>query len=212
MNILQKLGEAFSPNDPELVKKTLERLSEQDNWNDVFSTKLIELLDKIDQIKHEIRERLRNADERIQKADSVTQAESLLLEKAERYGDALQRLELAEAAEKRASVFAAEAKVQWSRAATALGEATAAAESALHLAETANQRSRSASETLLRARRFLRLTAFYATGAVALCWMATVWTLWFMIETRIVLWGAIALSIFIIAAAVLLMKGLAREF
>jgi chromosome segregation ATPase len=74
----------FKPNDPEVVKLTLCRLDEQDNWNDVFSTKLIELLDKIDAIKREIRERMRKADERIQKAESATQAESLLLEEAEK--------------------------------------------------------------------------------------------------------------------------------
>ena len=72
----------FSPSDPELVEKTLSRLAEQDTWNDVFSTKLIELLDKLDQIKHEIRERMRKADERIRKAESVVQAESLLLDEA----------------------------------------------------------------------------------------------------------------------------------
>jgi vacuolar-type H+-ATPase subunit I/STV1 len=72
----------FSPSDPDLVEKILTRLAEQDTWNDVFSTKLIELLDKSDQVKREIRERMRKADERIKKAESVEQAESLLLEEA----------------------------------------------------------------------------------------------------------------------------------
>lgn len=74
--------DAFRPSDPELVEKTLSRLTEQDQWNDVFSTKLIEILDKVDQLKAEIRQRLRRADERIQKAESVTQAESFLLDEA----------------------------------------------------------------------------------------------------------------------------------
>ena len=50
MGILKRVGDLLSPNDPELVEKTLARLTEQDTWNDVFSTKLIELLDKIDQV------------------------------------------------------------------------------------------------------------------------------------------------------------------
>ncbi len=75
MKILKTVGELFAPNDPELVEKTLARLAEQDTWNDVFSTKLIELLDNIDAVKGEIRERMR-------KVESVTQAESLLLEEA----------------------------------------------------------------------------------------------------------------------------------
>ena len=50
VGILKRVGDLLSPNDTELVEKTLARLTEQDTWNDVFSTKLIELLDKIDQV------------------------------------------------------------------------------------------------------------------------------------------------------------------
>jgi hypothetical protein len=82
MSIMSSVGKLLSPNDPELVEKTLARITEQDTWNDVFSTKLIELLDNIDQINGEIRQRMRQADERIQKAESVTQAEVLLLDGA----------------------------------------------------------------------------------------------------------------------------------
>ena len=38
MGIMKKIGDLVSPNDPELVEKTLARLDEQDRWNDVFST------------------------------------------------------------------------------------------------------------------------------------------------------------------------------
>jgi hypothetical protein len=55
MGIMKKVGEILSPNDPELVEKTLVRIEEQDHWNDVFSTKLIELLDSHDFLKTEIR-------------------------------------------------------------------------------------------------------------------------------------------------------------
>jgi myosin heavy subunit len=44
--------------DPQVISLVHERLTEQDRWNDVFSTKLIELLDKNDQIRSEIRARL----------------------------------------------------------------------------------------------------------------------------------------------------------
>lgn len=67
----------FSPSDPELVKRTLTRIDEQDTWNDVFSTKLIELLDNIDGLKKDIRERMR-------RIESVTIAESMLLDEAAR--------------------------------------------------------------------------------------------------------------------------------
>ncbi len=88
----------FSPSDPELVEKTLSRLAEQDTWNDVFSTKLIELLDKIDQVKHEIRERMRKADERIKKAESVVQAESRLLDEAAKAENLINKLATTELA------------------------------------------------------------------------------------------------------------------
>jgi len=62
VNILKEIGNVLSPNDPELVEKTLTRLDEQDLWNDVFSTKLIEVLDTLDGIKSESRSALRNAE------------------------------------------------------------------------------------------------------------------------------------------------------
>lgn len=58
MSIMKKLSEVFSPNDPELVQKTLERLHQQDRWNDLFSTKLIEILDKNDALGSELRQKL----------------------------------------------------------------------------------------------------------------------------------------------------------
>lgn len=44
--------------DPQVIELVDKRLSEQDKWNDVFSTKLIELLDKNDAVRAEIRKRL----------------------------------------------------------------------------------------------------------------------------------------------------------
>lgn len=77
MSLLIDFAKWFGPEDTELVKKTLTRIDEQDKWNDVFSTKLIELLDNIDGLKKEIRERMR-------RVESVKVAESVLLDEATR--------------------------------------------------------------------------------------------------------------------------------
>lgn len=50
--------DAVSKADPQVIKLVNERLTEQDKWNDVFSTKLIELLDKGDAVRAEIRKQL----------------------------------------------------------------------------------------------------------------------------------------------------------
>lgn len=77
MSLLGDVAKWFGPEDAELVKKTLTRMDEQDKWNDVFSTKLIELLDNIDILKKEIRERMR-------RVESIKFAESVLLDEAAR--------------------------------------------------------------------------------------------------------------------------------
>jgi hypothetical protein len=41
--------------DEQLVKKAAAIRDEQDRWNDVFATKLIEVLDKIDSVRSEVR-------------------------------------------------------------------------------------------------------------------------------------------------------------
>jgi hypothetical protein len=150
----------LKPSDPELVEKTLTRLNEQDRWNDVFSTKLIELLDKIDLIKSEIRDSLRKADERLRRAESVTQAESVLQEKAAEFGNASQRLELALRAEQRTTGLAEHAKKQMDEASAALGEARkliveaeAAEQRASRLAADAQQQSEKAAGALEGARQ-----------------------------------------------------------
>jgi hypothetical protein len=77
VSLLGDVAKWFGPEDAELVKKTLTRMDEQDKWNDVFSTKLIELLDNIDILKKEIRERMR-------RVESIKFAESVLLDEAAR--------------------------------------------------------------------------------------------------------------------------------
>jgi hypothetical protein len=57
------LLDSVSKADPKVFELVNERLREQDEWNDVFSTKLIELLDKSDSIKAEIRQKLKAMEE-----------------------------------------------------------------------------------------------------------------------------------------------------
>jgi hypothetical protein len=70
-----ELGKLPSPNDSELVEKTLARIADQDTWNDVLSTKLIELVDNIDGLQRDLRERMR-------RIESVTRSVSLLFDEA----------------------------------------------------------------------------------------------------------------------------------
>jgi hypothetical protein len=79
---MKKLGDLISPNDPELVQKTLSRLDEQDRWNDVFSTKLIELLDKHDAMRLNYRQMLLHATSELQAAKSNSSEAKQLLDSA----------------------------------------------------------------------------------------------------------------------------------
>src|SRR5689334_18209513 len=89
MSIMSGIGKLLSPNDPELVEKTLAQIAEQDTWNDVFSTKLIELLDSIDLMKAEHRQKLRAVDAATEKASaSLKEAEGAHNRAAESARDA----------------------------------------------------------------------------------------------------------------------------
>ncbi|MGA8728540.1 MAG: hypothetical protein WB608_07295 [Terracidiphilus sp.] len=201
MGILKKVGDLLSPSDPELVEKTLARINEQDTWNDVFSTKLIELLDKVDQIKSEIRQRLRDADKRIQRAESVTQAESILREKAAQFGDASRRLETAQAAEERASAAALNAMRSLEKATATFEECRKESAHARSMAEDANARLRAARDVELKAVRLSRFTVGIAAIAIALSWSALVWFGWLMVATKLSPWIALSLSLVIFASA-----------
>jgi len=197
----------FSPNDPELVEKTLARLSEQDTWNDVFSTKLIELLDKIDLIKSESRERLRRADDRIERAESLAQTESLLREKMTKYGEASERLQLAEVAAERATSLAIEAKDALWKANELLDSARLMTIEARSLAEDTNRKLKSAQETQLRAEQSSHRAFRFAVVAVALSWSAMAWSGCFIFRSRPSVLVALLLSCLIFSsAAFLIMK------
>jgi pilus assembly protein TadC len=61
LELLKKAQSFISPKDYEQLRLTLDRLDKQEVWNDVFSTKLIEVLDKIDGIRENVRASLGNA-------------------------------------------------------------------------------------------------------------------------------------------------------
>lgn len=128
--IMKAIGDILSPNDPELVEKTLSRLEQQDQWNDVFSTVLLEMLDGSDSLKTEIRCSLRNVESRLLRAEAVTQAESVLKEKATAFGVGLEKLEAALAAEERATSRTNSAEEQLQTATTLALQARLQAEKA----------------------------------------------------------------------------------
>ena len=201
----------FKPNDPELVEKTLARLNEQNKWNDVFSTKLIDLLDNIDKIKSEARESLREVTERLQKTELVTQAESLLLDKAKEFGEASQRLEFAHAAQKRAHALAEEAQKLLESANAALADSQRNEEIARSHAESANAQLLLAREAEERAARLSKGTIRYATTAVAISWIATGWIGWLSVRTEPALWAVISWTIIVLGVATLILRGAKRD-
>src|ERR1035438_6339326 len=149
MGIMTTIGKILSPNDPELVKKTLRRLEQQDIWNDAFSTALLEILDTKDSLKGEIRKELRGVQKRLSQAEAVTQAESVLKDKAGAFKVGLEKLEAALAAEERATLRANNAGKQLETATTLAGEARLKAERAESQAEEARKhlvQSRAATE------------------------------------------------------------------
>jgi hypothetical protein len=84
--LMETVADLLSPNDPELVRKTLARIEEQDRWNDVFSTKLIELLDTNDLLKSTVRatgSQLEAAAELCNRAEKTVQGTESLLSAAE---------------------------------------------------------------------------------------------------------------------------------
>jgi hypothetical protein len=138
-SILKAIGDLLSPNDPELVAKTLLRLEKQDEWNDIFSTILIDLLDSNDNIKSEIRQALRGVQQRLAQAESATQAESALKERTAALGDLIDLFERAQEAEQRATSQAASAHKQLSAATALAGQARTHAEDAKRLAAEARR-------------------------------------------------------------------------
>ena len=72
--LLGKIGDVVSPNDPEVVRRFEGHVNEQDMWNDLFSTKLIEVLDKIDDIRTDAQTSLRRGESALASAKELTDA------------------------------------------------------------------------------------------------------------------------------------------
>ena len=233
-NILQLFGELVSPNDPELVEKTLARINEQDKWNDVFSKKLIELLDNIDHLKAEIRERMRLAEvngntacaslERAEHAHKAAAEHTLeaerLLEVEIRKGAQLAEATISAA---RASLEQAqrahnEANEQVLEARRFLDGASRQVEHAQQRAVDAISRLRDAEEKLALADRKLtesreseraavkrsKAVMRWSLVATALSWSGTIWLAWVTLRPTFPLYGAIAVSTLIVIGLILI--------
>jgi hypothetical protein len=195
---MSRIGDLLSPNDPELVEKTLARIAEQDTWNDVFSTKLIEVLDNIDLLKTEHRQKLRAVEAAAQNASAS--------------------LGQAEGAHKKASESILEAKRTLDESTRQLDRARSSATDAARQLRAAEDRLQSSDQNLQKARererlseqkhvsavRLLQRIIQYSVWAVAISWTATVWFAWLALRPGLPVWGACVASAIVIAAAVLI--------
>lgn len=196
MGIMREFGKLLSPNDPELVEKTLTRIAEQDTWNDVFSTKLIELLDNIDVLKTEHRQKLRAVEAAAQNASAS--------------------LGQAEGAHKIASESILEAKRTLDESTRQLDKARSSATDAERQLRAAEGRLQSSDQNLQKARELERLSEQkhvnavkliqkvmqYSIWAVAISWSATVWVAWLALRPGLPAWEAIIASAILVFAAV----------
>jgi hypothetical protein len=212
MPILGTIADLFSPNDPELVKKTLGRMSEQDIWNDVFSTKLIHVLDNIDSVKSEIRKGLRTVEtsskdgiSAMARAERLYEKASLDITEAKGYLDrTVSHLSAAQSITEQAT------RVLNSQ----IGSVRGMTEQATRHFQAAQERLSSSDKTLQRAREMaavaerkhlrsaqqFRTAIFYISLAVALSWIAMAWL---MLRPTVPIWIALALSISLMFATIL---------
>ena len=196
MKFLKVFGELVSPNDPELVEKTLARLAEQDTWNDVFSTKLIELLDNIDLLKCESRERLRSVESAAQTAsESLNRAECAHKQASQSTLDAKRLLDQSTSQLARAQSRTEEATRQVHAAEQRLAAADRRLKEAAELAAVAERKQ-------LGAAAVFRRTVRFAVVATALSWVATAWMAWIAFRPTVPLWAACTVSMFTAVAAV----------
>jgi hypothetical protein len=181
----------LSPKDPELVEKTLARLNEQDTWNDVFSTKLIELLDNMDSIKAEMRSMLRSLNESAAEAKRQTEKAGDELLRAREANEAVcrelhrKRIELA------TTMAALESAVTTAR--DELRLAKAAQESFVGVVAQAQQAS------IKTCRDVARYLTLLASGS----WLGTIWGLWFGFRASWDVWVPLVVSAAIAAAGTL---------
>jgi len=195
MSIMSRIGELLSPNDPELVEKTLARIAEQDTWNDVFSTKLIELLDNIDLLKTEHRQKLRAVEAAAQNASaSFEQAEGAHKRAAESILEAKETLDESARQLDRARSFAADAERQ-------LRAAEARLQSSDQNLQKARELERLSEQKHVGAVKLIHRVMQYSVWAVATSWTATVWFGWLALRPGLPVWGACIASVILVIAA-----------
>lgn len=205
MNILQKAAELFSPSDPELIEKTLARIEEQDTWNDVFSTKLIEVLDNIDRLKAELRQQMRDVQ---RSRDQVKQdLHGVDLLKVEVRQQMLKVEQLS--AQAREDLQAAQDELGSSRK-TLASSLSNLASSEQNL-DAARNLETAASQAHSAAAEVYRRTARWALVATTLSAMLFVWTSWLQFRPHLPMWIPGATTTICIAAAVLIVNRVTRE-
>lgn len=184
MSILTKAANLFNPSDPELVAKTLTRIAEQDTWNDVFSTKLIDVLDNIDGLKSELRTKMRSVEQSAVEANqSLEQSASQLT---------------------RACSVEEKATRDLQSALQSLLSSQQNLNAAEELAKVARGKQVAASGSFLKAVR-------WAVSAVALSWIALTWTAWVPFRSVTPIWAPCIATAVIALAVTLIANGVTRE-
>jgi chromosome segregation ATPase len=175
-SIMKWAGDVLSPNDPELVHKTLTRLDEQDRWNDVFSTKLIELLDKQDGMRSDLRHKLTSAAAELHTAtEKLARAEELAANAKQGFCQAEARVAAATAdlhvAKDKlvgAENLATNAKRTYAQAEGRIEAATALLNRTAEMLQAAENLLQKARQQARRTTQFAWATAA-ASGAAVLC-------------------------------------------
>jgi hypothetical protein len=193
MSILKTAAKLFSPNDPELVEMTLARLSEQDTWNDVFSTKLIDLLDNIDRIKAEVRQSSRTA-------------EQLGADAQKSLDDSVARLKHACDVEEKATAFLREAGQHLLSSETNLKTACERTKAAEGVLAKALELSSDARVRDARALSRLRTATLWVIAAIALSLIGFVWAAWLALRIWMPVWTACVATACIGLLAILISK------
>jgi cation transport ATPase len=189
---LGKWGSLLAPKDPVLVEKTLMRIDEQDKWNDVFSTKLIELLDNIDNLKADVRERLRQA-------HAVLRAEAMLVDEASKLEEFQKKYENAQVALAEARLEHNYAKQAQDQATQELSQASAESNAAKRGYGLAHQLANQAGDHMRTAEQRYRFASLAAIIALSLCSHMTLWTSWIVLRIAVPVWIPISLTVVMVA-------------
>lgn len=203
MNIMSEIGRLLSPNDPELVEKTLARIAEQDTWNDVFSTKLIDLLDNIDLLKSEHREKLRTLQAAQEEVSlSLEYAETAHHKASESTREAKQMLDGAVAKLDLAYYFSQAAKQDLQTAKEDMQTAERRLDAADQCLQKARKLTQESQENYVRASKRFQAAVQYALWAVAISMTAIIWVIWVALRPDIPVWAASCASLTVVMAGI----------